>query len=282
MSKIAVLDTHKRILEPCHPAVARRLLREGQAAVYKRYPFTIILKREVTDPTTTDYTLSIDPGSKCTGLAITDAENNITAVFELHHRGSAIKRSLSARAGYRRSRRARKLRYRPPRWQNRSRKAPVRTETGWVYQSFGQSSKGWIPSSLMSRVFNIDTWVNRLSKAYPITRNSLSNTSNSIPNSWRILKSLALRISTAHFTRRSFGNIYLKSLIANASTAAQKMYPLKKSIFFREPKAERIEPITSPFRAVRVILKRETDIPTRWTDNSASVSSRHFASRKNR
>ena len=170
MSKIAVLDTHKRILEPCHPAVARRLLREGQAAVYKRYPFTIILKREVTDPTTTDYTLSIDPGSKCTGLAITDAENNITVVFELHHRGSAIKRSLSARAGYRRSRRARKLRYRPPRWQNRSRKAPVRTETGWVYQSFGQSSKGWIPSSLMSRVFNIDTWVNRLSKAYPITR----------------------------------------------------------------------------------------------------------------
>ena len=117
----------------------------------------------------------------------------------------------------------------------------------------------------MSRVFNIATWVNRLSKAYPITRNSLSNTSNSIPNSWRILKSLALSISMAHFTRRSFGNIYLKSLIANASTAAQKMYPLKKSIFFREPKAERIEPITSPFRAVRVILKRETDIPTRWT-----------------
>ena len=39
MSKIAVLDTHKRILEPCHPAVARRLLREGKAAVYKRYPF---------------------------------------------------------------------------------------------------------------------------------------------------------------------------------------------------------------------------------------------------
>ena len=170
MSKIAVLDTHKRILEPCHPAVVRRLLREGQAAVYKRYPFTIILKREVTDPTTADYTLSIDPGSKCTGLAITDSENNITAVFELHHRGNAIKKSLSARAGYRRSRRTRKLRYRPPRWQNRSRKAPVRTETGWQYQSFGQSSKGWIPSSLMSRVFNIATWVNRLSKAYPITQ----------------------------------------------------------------------------------------------------------------
>ena len=57
-----------------------------------------------------------------------------------------------------------------PRWQNRSRKAPILTETGWVYQSFGQSSEGWIPPSLMSRVFNIATWVNRLSKAYPITQ----------------------------------------------------------------------------------------------------------------
>ena len=97
-------------------------------------------------------------------------ENNITAVFELHHRGSAVKKGLSARADYRRSRRTRKLRYRPPRWQNRSRNAPVLTETGWGYQSFGQSSKGWIAPSLMSRVFNIHTWVKRLSKAYPITQ----------------------------------------------------------------------------------------------------------------
>ena len=170
MSKVAVLDTHKRILEPCHPAVARRLLREGQAAVYKRYPFTIILKREVADAKTTDYTLSIDPGSKCTGLAITDAENNIVACFELHHRGSAIKKRLSTRAGYRRSRRTRKLRHRQSRWANRSRKAPVLTADGWCYQSFGQSSKDWVAPSLMSRVFNIHTWTRRLSKIYPITR----------------------------------------------------------------------------------------------------------------
>ena len=170
MSKVAVLDTHKRVLEPCHPAVARRLLREGQAAVYKRYPFTIILKREVADPKTTDYALSIDPGSRCTGIAITDVENTIVACFELHHRGSAIKKGLSDRAGYRRSRRTRKLHYRPPRWQNRSRKAPVLTADGWQYQSFGQSSKDWIAPSLISRVFNIHTWVKRLSKAYPITQ----------------------------------------------------------------------------------------------------------------
>ena len=170
MSEVSVLDTHKRVLEPCHPAVARRLLREGKAAVFKRYPFTIILKREVSDPETTDYTLSIDPGSRCTGMAITDSENNIVACFELHHRGQAIKKRLSDKAGYRRSRRTRKLRYRPARWANRSRKAPVLTPDGWQYQSFGQSSEGWIAPSLMSRVFNIHTWVQRLSKAYPITQ----------------------------------------------------------------------------------------------------------------
>ena len=170
MSKVSVLDTNKRVLEPCHPAVARRLLREGKAAVFKRYPFTIILKREVVEPKTTDYTLSVDPGSRCTGLAITDSENNIVACFELHHRGQAIKKRLSDKSGYRRSRRTRKLRYRQPRWANRSRKAPVLTPDGWQYQSFGQSSEGWIAPSLMSRVFNIHTWVNRLSKAYPITQ----------------------------------------------------------------------------------------------------------------
>lgn len=129
----------------------------------------IILKREIVDPHTSDYTLSIDPGSRCTGMAITDSENNIVACFELHHRGQTVKKQLSDRAGYRRSRRTRKLRYRPARWGNRSRKAPVLTEKGWEYQSFGQSSERWISPSLMSRVFNIHTWVSRLSRIYPIT-----------------------------------------------------------------------------------------------------------------
>ena len=170
MSKVPVLDTRKQVLEPCHPAVARRLLRKGQAAVYKRYPFTIILKREVESPKTTDYTLSIDPGSKCTGMAITDSENNIVAAFELHHRGASIKKGLTDRAGHRRSRRTRKCRHRPARFDNRSRKAPVLTADGWKYQSFGQSSEGWIAPSLMSRVFNIHTWTRRLCSIYPIAR----------------------------------------------------------------------------------------------------------------
>lgn len=169
MSKVSVLDTKKRVLEPCHPAVARKLLKVGKAAVFKRFPFTIILKREAATPDTSDHVLSIDPGSKVTGLAITDSDNTIVALFELHHRGNIIKKVLSDRSGHRRSRRTRKLRYRPARWQNRSRKSPVLTTDGWKYRSFGQSSEGWVAPSLMSRVFNIHTWVKRLCNLYPIT-----------------------------------------------------------------------------------------------------------------
>ncbi|XWN53910.1 RRXRR domain-containing protein [Anoxybacillus flavithermus] len=32
-------------LAPCHEAVARKLLKQGKAAIYRRFPFTIILKK---------------------------------------------------------------------------------------------------------------------------------------------------------------------------------------------------------------------------------------------
>ena len=47
MQKVFVLDTKKRSLAPTHPARTRQLLHKGKAAVYRRYPFTIILKREI-------------------------------------------------------------------------------------------------------------------------------------------------------------------------------------------------------------------------------------------
>ena len=112
MSKVAVLETEKKFLAPCHPAVARRLLKEGTAAVFKRYPFTIILKRTVPDAEikTQDYQLCVDPGSKVTGLAIVDADRNIVFAAELQHRGAAIKKGLMTRKGFRRGRRTRNLR----------------------------------------------------------------------------------------------------------------------------------------------------------------------------
>ena len=254
MSKVSVLDTNKNVLAPCHPKVARHLLERGKAAVWKKFPFTIILKKAVPvdEIVTGEHTLSVDPGSKVTGLAITTADGEIVYAAELHHRGAQVKKALSIRAGFRRGRRTRNLRYRPARWANRARKVPVLTDAGWTYQravvpegadarkkentfnrvSWAQlrdkrykwvrlpkkaqanpqftrkerrahyvkskgagnqtpvkpagkpkarwrrvrvvhqkrADNGWVAPSLMSRVFNIETWVRRLCKVYPITQ----------------------------------------------------------------------------------------------------------------
>ena len=45
MSKVFVLDANKQALNPVYPGRARLLLKAGKAAVYRHYPFTIILKR---------------------------------------------------------------------------------------------------------------------------------------------------------------------------------------------------------------------------------------------
>ena len=45
MSYVLVIDQDKRPLDPVHPGRARTLLAQGQAAVYRRYPFVLILKR---------------------------------------------------------------------------------------------------------------------------------------------------------------------------------------------------------------------------------------------
>ena len=44
---VFVLDSDKTPLDMCHPAKARKLLRERKAAVYRKAPFTIILKKKV-------------------------------------------------------------------------------------------------------------------------------------------------------------------------------------------------------------------------------------------
>lgn len=44
MQQVLVLDKNKKPLMPCRPARARELLNKGKAAVFRRDPFTIILK----------------------------------------------------------------------------------------------------------------------------------------------------------------------------------------------------------------------------------------------
>ena len=156
MNSISVIDHNKQPLAPCSPRRARLLLARGKAAVYKRFPFVIILKREVTNPSTPPLRLKFDPGSKTTGIAIVnDATGEIVFAAELSHRGDQIKAALDRRRVVRRNRRQRKTRYRQPRLQNRRR------------------PKGWLPPSLQTRVENIATWTRRLLAYYPISALSL-------------------------------------------------------------------------------------------------------------
>ena len=151
MSNVFVVDTMYKPLDPVHPGYARKLLSSGKAAVYRRYPFTLILKQEVQEPVTQPLRLKLDPGSKTTGVAIVnDVSGEVVWAAELTHRGNAIKDALTARRGVRRSRRQRHTRYRPARFDNRRRK------------------QGWLPPSLESRIANISTWVNRVSRYCPI------------------------------------------------------------------------------------------------------------------
>lgn len=156
MSKVFVLDTHMRPLNPVHPGRARMLLQQGKAAIYRRYPFTIVLKTVISAPTQ-PLRLKLDPGSKTTGLAIVnDASGEVVFAAELTHRGQAIRASMQSRRAIRRNRRQRKTRYRKPRFQNRKHNKP-----------------GWLPPSLESRLANVLTWTRRLKLLCPLAEISL-------------------------------------------------------------------------------------------------------------
>lgn len=150
-NSVFVLDTNKQPLNPIPPARARELLTKQKAAVFRMYPFTIILKHEVLNPTLRPLTIKLDPGAKVTGIAVLDGDDVIW-IAELEHRGWQIKDSLESRRSLRRSRRTRKTRYRQPRFDNRKRK------------------EGWLAPSLMHRVLTIETWVKRICRYAPITQ----------------------------------------------------------------------------------------------------------------
>lgn len=147
MSKIFLLDTNKKPLDPIHPAQARQLLRNKKAAVFRKFPFTLILKEAKPEAEVQPLRLKLDPGAKTTGLTlVNDATGEVVFAAEIQHRGFQIREALTSRRQLRRGRRNRKKRYRAPRFNNRRRK------------------EGWIPPSLQSRVDNIITWVKRLQK----------------------------------------------------------------------------------------------------------------------
>src|SRR5262245_45975114 len=153
MSMVFVVDQQQRPCSPVHPGRARHLLNCGRAAVYHRFPFTLILKEcaRVAEPE--PLRVKIDPGSHTTGLAVVnDASGQVVWAAELTHRGQQVKARLDQRRACRRSRHTR---YRPARFLNRRRRA------------------GWLPPSLESRLSNTLTWVERVRRWCPIGALSL-------------------------------------------------------------------------------------------------------------
>jgi len=151
MSRVFVVDASRRPLMPCTPARARILLKQGKAALLRRFPLTLILQEARPEAVVEPLRLKIDPGSQTSGLALVhDGSGEVVWAAELTHRSEAIHDAILRRAAARRSRRSRKTRYREPRFRNRRRRT------------------GWLAPSLCSRVVQILTWVTRLRRSCPI------------------------------------------------------------------------------------------------------------------
>ncbi|MFI9766997.1 RNA-guided endonuclease IscB [Streptomyces sp. NPDC052415] len=161
--RVFVLSRHGQPLMPCHPARARELLAKGRAVVARQTPFTIRIKdRTRAESAVPGLHLRIDPGSKGTGLALTDEkketdDHGATVTVrrglisvELRHRGDQIRAALHQRAGYRRRRRSANCRYRAPRSDNRTHPA------------------GWLPPSLRHRVDTTFSLADRLCRYAPV------------------------------------------------------------------------------------------------------------------
>ncbi|WP_276959237.1 RNA-guided endonuclease IscB [Allomeiothermus silvanus] len=155
---VFVLDKRKKPLMPCSEKRARRLLQRGRAVVHRFQPFTIRLKdRTREDSQLQPVGLKLDPGSKVTGVALVRREvraegpwDHALHLAQIVHRSEAIRERMGKRSAYRRRRRSANLRYRAPRFDNRTR------------------PQGWLAPSLRSRVDNVSTWVDRYRRLAPI------------------------------------------------------------------------------------------------------------------
>ena len=147
---VFLIDSNRTPMNPIHPARAADLMNKGKAAVFRRFPFTLIMKRVVDNIITYPLSLRIDPGSKLTGISLVNNRDEVIWGMELQHRGAAIQDALETRKGVRRGRRSRHTRYRQARFLNRKR------------------PEGWLAPSLMHRVLTIQTWVKRLIKFSPV------------------------------------------------------------------------------------------------------------------
>ena len=104
----------------------RRMLRDGKAHVVRLEPFTIQLDYS-SGETIQDVSLGIDAGSKHIGVSATTEKQELLSM-QVEERDDIVE-LIATRRESRRTRRSRKLRYRPSRFDNRRRKE------GWLTPS---------------------------------------------------------------------------------------------------------------------------------------------------
>ena len=153
--RVGVVDKNGVPLDPCHPARARKLISQGRAVVVHHSPFVIRLKdRLIADSEVEGVEVGIDPGSRYTGVSLfrVDANGARRGVFavQINHRGRQISENLASRAGYRKGRRSPNLRYRQPRFNNRTKPT------------------GWLAPSIQHRVDSVVNWNDRLARWFPV------------------------------------------------------------------------------------------------------------------
>jgi len=130
MTKIFVIDAEGKPCLPCHPARARKLLRDGKAKLVVVVPFTIQLNRIVDNPVGS-FTGGIDDGSKEAGIAIINEHTKEVVFAGTIKLRQDVTRKMLQRQQYRRTRRNRKTRYRKARFNNRG-------SAGWIAPTIKQ------------------------------------------------------------------------------------------------------------------------------------------------
>jgi len=149
LQKVYVQNRNKEALMPCGSIKARHLLRDNKAKVIKLCPFTIRLDKN-SETNKQEVIVGLDTGAVNVGCSAV-SNNKCLYASETKLRTDIHKKMLR-RASYRRTRRCRKLRYRQPRFNNRTR------------------PEGWLPPSLKSKAESTIKVVKQLSRILPIDK----------------------------------------------------------------------------------------------------------------
>jgi hypothetical protein len=148
--RVFVINMHGETLMPCKPRKAKVLLREGKAKVVKRNPFTIQLKHGSTGYKQA-LTLGVDTGHSEVGISVVSATKEVfSAVAKMRN---DISDKMTTRKMYRTKRRNR-LRYRKPRFLNRS----------------ASTRKGHLAPSVQWKVAAHARLINQLKSLLPIAK----------------------------------------------------------------------------------------------------------------